>query len=76
MCDFIARRSRSRNMAAPDPRHEAGERIDQGGLAGTVRTDEEVQPPLPKGEIDALDGLEAVEVHGEVADLQVSPRRS
>ena len=51
--------------------HQPGQGVDQGGLAGAVRADEEVQPPLQEGEVDAVDRLEAVEVDGQVADLEV-----
>ena len=51
--------------------HQPGQGVDQGGLAGAVRADEEVQPALVQVEVDALDRLEAVEVDGEVADLEV-----
>ncbi len=51
--------------------HESGQGIDQRGLAGPVRADEEVQPALQKGEVDPVDCLEPVEVNGQVADLEV-----
>ena len=61
----------SRNSRSAGAVHQPGEGVDQGGLAGAVRADEEVQPPLQEGEVDAVDRLEAVEVDGQVADLQV-----
>ena len=71
LCDFMSSRFWLRNSAWPGAVHQPGERVDQGGLAGAVRADEEVQPALEQGDVDAVDRLEAVEVDGQVADLQV-----
>jgi hypothetical protein len=53
------------------PVRQPGERVDQGGLPGPVRADEEVEPALEERDVDALDRLEAVEVDGQIADLEV-----
>ena len=50
---------------------QAGQRIDERRLPRAVRSDQEVQSTLQEGEVDALHRLEAVEVDGQVADLQV-----
>jgi hypothetical protein len=51
--------------------HEAGQSINQGRFPGTVWANEKVQSPLLKRQVDSVNRLEAVEVDGEVADLQV-----
>ena len=71
MCDFIVEQVVVAEHRLAGAVHQSGEGVDQGGLAGAVRADEEVQPPLQQREVDAVDRLEAVEVDGQVADLQV-----
>ena len=46
---------------------QAGDDVDQRGLAGAVRPDEEAQLALLDREVDAVEGLEAVEVDDDAA---------
>ena len=46
------------------------------GLAGAVRADQEPQVALEHGEVDAVDGDEAVEVDAQAADLEIVGLRS
>ena len=51
--------------------HEAGERIDEGRLARSVGSDQEVQASLQERHVDVVDRREPVEVDGQAADLEV-----
>ena len=56
-----------RTRADPVAVHQPGDGVDQRGLAGAVRSDEEAQLALEQRQVDAVDGLEPVEVDGQVA---------
>jgi hypothetical protein len=63
-------------VAVAEPRlagasHQPREGVDQRGLARTVGADEEVEPTLQQRDVDSFDRLEAVEVDGQVPDLEV-----
>ena len=49
---------------------EAGEQVEQGGLAGAVRADQGVHAALGDVEVDALHGGEAAELLGQGAGLE------
>ena len=51
--------------------YKPGEGIDQRGLTGSVRADQEMQPSLEKGEVNIVDCLETSEVDRQVTDLQI-----
>ena len=51
-------------------RQEAGEQVEQGGLAGAVRPDQGVHAALGDVEVDPLDGGEAAELLGQCPGAQ------
>ena len=55
----------------PGALDQAGERVDEGGLAGAVGADEEVQLSLEERDVHPVDGLEPVKVDGQALDLEV-----
>ncbi len=56
------------DRAGVDPVH-AGERLDQGRLAGAVLAHERVDLALEKPEVDAVEGFDAGELDGDPAHL-------
>ena len=50
--------------------HEAGDRVDEGRLAGTVRTDQPDQHPLFDANGDLVDGPQAAERHRKVVGVE------
>ncbi len=63
-----ARRSMSSpgEVDAPAGRHEAGDAVDEGGLAGAVRADQSDELPGSHLEVDAVDGPQATERHAHL----------
>jgi hypothetical protein len=48
----------------------AADEVEQGGLAGAVGADDHAQLVLVDVEVEAVDGLEAVEGHGQAFDVE------
>src|ERR1700722_14554671 len=56
---------------SPDGRPiEAGDAVEQRGLAGAVRSDQSRDLALARGEVEIVDGEEAAEAHGQVLDRE------
>ena len=70
-CTFLPSSSDAGLVHRPGRRDQPGDRVDQRGLAGAVRADEEAQVALEQREVDAADRLEPVEVDGQAADFEV-----
>src|SRR5712692_9088710 len=53
----------------------AGQAFEEGALARAVRPDDAAQLDLVQREVDAVDGDDAAEAHGEAAGLEERRRR-
>ena len=50
---------------------QARDRVDEGGLARAVGSDQEAQVSLQECEVHSVDGVEAVEGDSQIADFEV-----
>ena len=75
-CTFWPSSSTPAEAGRPGGLHQPGDGVDQRRLARAVRADEEPQVALEHRQVDAVDGVEAVEGDRQAADLEVVGRHA